>query len=277
MRRFVAAFGFLVVSGCGGNSAVSQSRLLGEEGEETATRTEYADEAARAYAEALADFRDENCESAIPALKSLRRQYAYSRFAALSELREGDCLMIQNKYAEAIQVYRRFVRNRPSHAEMPYAQFRIAQSYFEQIPSDFILSPPAEERDQASTRDALRQLRRFILDYPDDSRVPDAQRMTREVMALLARHELYVAEYNLNRDHPEAAARRIRTMLQSYRGSGLEPQALFLLGKVYLRIEDRDAAIEAFQELVDRYGDSGYAVQAGEYLAELGGPAAEGS
>ncbi|MEM9189685.1 MAG: outer membrane protein assembly factor BamD [Myxococcota bacterium] len=230
----------------------------------------YGDNAREAYEAAYADFEDEDCLQATEAFLRVRREFPYSRYAALSELRAADCLFIEDKFTEAIAAYRRFVRNRPSHQEVPYARFRIAESYYEQIPTDWLLSPPAHELDQGPTREAVRQLRRFILDYPEDDRVSKAEELSKQALALLARHELYVAEFYLDLDQPEAAIGRLQTLVRAYEGSGVEPEALLLLGRVFLDMRDRPAARQAFEELIERYPDSGFAEQAQSYLNELG-------
>ncbi len=163
------------------------------------------------------------------------------------------------------------MRHRPAHADVPYASFKIAESYFRQIPGDFFLSPPPWERDQAPTRQALRELRRFILDYPDSEYVDESREMVRQSLTLLARHELYAADFYLTRDHPRAAVGRLRHLLNVYEGSGIEPQALLLLGRVYLHMREVRDARRTFEELIDRFPESGYAEQARAYLRQFEG------
>ena len=76
-------------------------------------------------------------EEALPLLDSL---YA----AALRMTRNpADA---QDLVQEAMmRAYRSFVRHRPAHADVPYAEFKIAESYYRQIPSDFFLSPPPHQ------------------------------------------------------------------------------------------------------------------------------------
>lgn len=231
----------------------------------------YGDKARRAYAEALDDFFDGECLQAEPAFRNVRRQYPYTRFAALAELRVADCMHKDGKYAEAIQAYEQFIRYRPSHVEVPYARFMVALCYYEQIPSDWLLAPPAYEREQRPTHDALRLLRRFIVDFPNDPLVGRAQRMAHDAIHLLAAHEMYVARFYLDGDHPLAAIGRLRTLLTTYPTSGYEPEALMLLGETYLDMSDPDQAKRAFQELAQRYPNSEYAPPAKRHLAELGG------
>jgi outer membrane protein assembly factor BamD len=246
---------------------------LGCGGSQRARSLSYGDSARELYELALSDYRDENCQEAEPIFRRVRREYSYSRYAGLAELRLADCMMQQDKYVEAIGAYRAFVRYRPSHPQVSYARFRTAEAYFEQMPSDFILSPPAAERDQSPTRDALRQLRRFILDFPEDPRVPRASRMAAQALSLLARHELYVANFYLDRDKPRAAVGRLETLLRAYRGSEVEPEALLLLGRTYLQMRNQEEARTAFTELIRRFPRSGYAAQARGYLEEAVDPA----
>lgn len=245
-----------VVSSCGGGNA---NRNLS-----------YGENARASYTAAMEDFDSDNCPDAEPAFRRIRREFSYSRYAALSELRLADCMLKQSKFPEAVQAYQQFVRQRPSHADVPYARYKVAECYFKQIPEDFFLAPPAEERDQAPTRTALEEIRRFLLDFPDDSRAASARDMARRALALLARHELYVARFYLDRDHPEAAIMRLEGLLNSYRGSGIEPEALLLLGRTYLNLNDRTKARRAFEELLHRYPQSGLAGQARDFLAVSG-------
>lgn len=243
------------VAGCGGTQQPALS---------------YGESARRDYERAQAAFEDDDCLTATPLFQNVRREYPYSRYAALSELRIADCELRQQHYTEAIRGYRAFIRQRPTHAEVDTANFSIARAYFQQIPQDFFLSPPPEERDQAATRSALRVVRRFLLDFPESDHVAEARRIERQVLALLARHELYVADYYLKRDRPEATISRVQTLLSEYEGSGVEPEALMLMGRTYLHMRREREARLAFGEIVDRFPRTGFRVQACEYLRTLG-------
>jgi outer membrane protein assembly factor BamD len=122
-----------------------------------------------------------------------------------------------------------------------------------------------------AARDALKDLRRYLLDFPNDESAEKAAKMEQKTLALLAQHELYVAGFYLKRDHPEAAIHRIEGMLRAYEGSGFEPEALLLMGRTQLLMKDRPAAHATFRQLIARYPDSGSAVQAERFLAETGG------
>lgn len=248
----------IAVAGCGGAAAGSERGLS------------YGANAQRSYEEAMRDFEDENCQEAEGQFRKIRREFPYSRFAALSELRVADCYGIQNKFVEAVQAFKQFIRFRPSHAEVPYARFKIAEAYYNEIPSGWFLSPPSHELDQSATRDAVNELRKFLEEYPEDTHVADARRMQTEAITMLARHELYVAEYYLDMDKPRAAVGRLQTAVTAYPGSSVESEALVLLGRTQLHLGDRRAARRVFEELRESQAGTGYAEQAAEFLEEMG-------
>jgi outer membrane protein assembly factor BamD len=250
-------FGLTAAAGCAGTTKVS--------------KLDYADKARQAYAEALDDFFDNECLQAEPAFRNVRRLYPYTRFAALSELRVADCMYKDGKYAEATQAYEQFVRYRPSHVEVPYARFMVALCNYEEIPSDWLVTPPTYEREQRNTHDALRLLRRFIVDFPNDPLVGKAQHMAKRAIRLLAAHELYVAKFYLRDDHPIAAIGRLRTLITTYPTSGFEPEALVMLGEIYLDLRDPEQAKRAFREVTTRYPRSAYLPAAKDHLVKLGG------
>lgn len=230
----------------------------------------YGESARRDYERAIDAFEANDCLTADPLFQNVRREYPYSRYAALAELRHADCELRQSRYTEAIRAYRSFVRARPTHEEVDTASFSVALAYFRQIPDDFFLSPPPEERDQAATRSALRVVRQFLEDYPDSDHVEEAQRVEHRVLELLARHELYVANWYLQRDLAPATIGRLETLLASYTGSGVEPEAMLLLGRTYLHILNQDEAQRTFSRILDRFPQSGFAEQARRYLSAMG-------
>jgi len=243
---------------CGGSSGTGKSTLDPD------------DDARTGYEKALLDFRRGDCLSAEPTFREIRREFPYSRFAALAELRIGDCQFKNEAYPEAIQTYRQFVRIRPSHKEIPYARFRIAEAYYNQIPSGWFMTPPSHERDQSAARDSLIQLRRFVVDYPEDQRVPDAHKLMEKCMSVLAAHELYVARFYLKREAYRGVISRLKGLLASYPGSGVESEALLLLGLVYLETDEVEAARLTFNEILQRFPESGEARRARALLGKIG-------
>jgi outer membrane protein assembly factor BamD (BamD/ComL family) len=80
----------------------------------------------------------------------------------------------------------------------------------------------------------------------------------------------------LKRDEYEPAVERVNYALDHYAASGLEAEAVTLLGETYLKMRDKPKALAAFQRVLSEYPDSPFAVPASQFIAFLGGTARVG-
>lgn len=230
----------------------------------------YESKVERAYDRAEAAMERGDYIDAVARYNAIRSQFPYSRFATLSDLRLGDAYYEQEKFATAISQYRTFMKLHPNHPEVDYASFRVAESFKGQMPNDWLLLPPSYERELSTTRDAEREYEFFLKKFPDSEFADDASRELAQVKRRLADHELYVATFYLRKNNPRACALRLRYLLDNYSGVGLDPRALFLLGRSYLELGDVGKARTALQDLVDNFPDDSLAREARRYLDRYG-------
>lgn len=256
---------------------------LGCEKPEPHTALSYTADAKRAYEEAMEEFNAHNWIEAQSLFREVKRKYSYSKFAKLAELRIADADFEQEKFAEAIRGYRQFVHDhRSDPEEVAYARGRIAEAQYKQI-SDAFLLPTADERDQAVILDAFKELKGYVHDYPDGKESERLKELLADVTARLMRHELYVARFYLARDNFEAAVLRIQYAMRNFAGgpqmrggggeptidSGLEAEALLLLGEVYLKMHKWEEARVSFDAILRDYARSPFVVQARNFLAYM--------
>ena len=230
---------------------------------------DYTENARRDYERGMKALEDKNWEAVEEAFNDVRTKYSYSRYARLSELRLADADYEQDKLAEAISGYKAFVHDYPNDPEVPYARFRIAKSQYDSVSQSFLL-PPLEERDLSSVNDAMETIRDYLEDFPNSEHAKDLRYMLEVVVGLLARHELYVARYYLREDNFEAANARVERVLKVVPVSGLEPEALVLLGEIYLKQKRKAEAKALFEQLIREHSDSPFTVPARNFLAHIG-------
>ena len=261
LRIVVAAGGVCIaaLAGCTGQQKTTASPL------------HYTENAKRAYDEGLVAYFDRDWELANQLFGEVKRKYSYSRYARLAELRLADIAYRQEKFAEAIGMYKCFVSDYPNDPEVPYARYKIAKAEFVDSGAS-ILMPPLEERDLSNVRDAHVALRALIADFPESEHSVELNYMLEVVTGLLVRHELYVARFYLNRDGFDAAVARCQYALQNYQDSGLEPEALVLLGETYLKMKETGKARSSFQLVLDKYPGSAFTVPAKRFLKRLEQP-----
>ena len=254
----------VVLSGCGGPERPAESPL------------QYSENAKRAYEQALTEYFDRDWEDAVPLFEDVKRRYAYSRYARLAQLRIADAAYEQENYAEAATAYRGFVHDYPNDPEVAYARYKITKSLFEQR-TDSLLLPPLEERDLVTVDEAYQAIRAFVRDYPAYKKRPELDYMYTVVAGLLARHDLYVARFYLLEDNFRAAVARLEHALKSFPSSGLEPEALVLLGETYLKMHKHQDARDTFVRVLREYPASAFVVPARGFLEKLGEGTAVGT
>jgi outer membrane protein assembly factor BamD len=255
------------------------------EGEPPKTALGYTDSAKHAYDLAMEKFNAHDWLQADTALREVKRKYSYSKYARLAELRLADLDFLQEKWPEAIHGYKDFIRAHRSDSEdIEYARSKIAEATAQEIPESALL-PAMEERDQASVVDAYTEIKSYIADYPEAKDAPRMRSLLSQVTARLIRHELYVARFYAQRDNYDAAVARIQYALKHYAtgagphgeltdSSGLEAEALLLLGETYLRLHKWHDARDAFESILRSYDQSPLVIQARNYLAEMSGKGA---
>jgi outer membrane protein assembly factor BamD len=212
----------------------------------------YTDDARAAYDEAMAAFRSRDWEDARALLGEVRRLFPYTRYARLAELRLADIDFETEKFSDAISEYREFAQNHKNDPDVEYARYRLTKALFSDI-DDTLLLPPAEERDQATTAEAHREIRSFLRDFPKSRYRSDVAYMLDVVTSRLARHELYVARYYLKNDNFDAAVARIDFALKTYPASNLTPEALILKGETLMKMKKLAEARAIFERVVKEF------------------------
>jgi len=214
------------------------------------------------YNQGLKEMKAGNWLTAQQYFQQIKTNFAFSRWATLAELGIGDCEMGREKYTEAIDDYKAFIRAHPSHERVQdgYAAFKIGEAFHKQIPSDWFIVPPSYEKDQGPVLEALRELGAFKDQYADSAYKEKAQKYYDDCVRRLADHELYVANFYLKLGKPYSAIGRLEGVVKNYPGARREPETLLLLGRTYLKMDKPSEARAAFVKLATEH--------AGDYRAE---------
>jgi len=232
------------------------------------TPLDYSENAKKDYDAAMEAFDSHNWESFNQLMSEVKRKYGYSRYARLAELRLADADFQQDKFAEATAGYKSFVHDYPNDPEIPYARYQVTRTQYDAVSQSFLL-PALEERDLASVNDAHASIRAFLNDYPNTEHAAELSYMQAVVTGLLARHELYVARFYLDRGKFEAAVARIEYSLHTFADSGLEPEGMVLLAEVYMKMKERQKARVVLESVLSRYPASPFSVPAKRFLGEI--------
>lgn len=202
----------------------------------------------------------------------IKTKYPYSQYAVRSELRIADCQFERQRYLESIDAYQNFVRLHPTHEAVPYAYFRVGVAFYEQIPGDWFILPPSEEKDQSSVTDAAKALKSYIDDYPNDPNQAAAKKLHEEVRRKLMAHEQYVADFYSKVDRPRARVGRLETIRREFADVGLTDALLMEIAEIWAALGEAEKVKNAVEELGEKFPASDLLPRAKALL----GPATSG-
>ncbi len=195
---------------------------------------------------------------AVQFFQYIKSHFGFSKWATLAELGLADSNLGREKFTEAIDGYKQFMKAHPGneHVLDGYAALKIGEAYYKQIPGDWFLVPPSYEKDQGPVHDALRELNAFLEQYPDSPHAARGRKLYEECVRRVSDHELYVARFYLDQNRPYAAIGRLEGLVKRFPGAHKEPETMLLLGKTYLKMDKPEPAREVFERLAsDHPGD----------------------
>jgi outer membrane protein assembly factor BamD len=136
--------------------------------------------------------------------------FSFSVYEPLATVALGDTYFMKEEYPSAVEVYSRFVKMRPSHEKTAWAELQIANSYLEQMPSDFFIFPNPSERDVEIVEKAVVQFRHYLKKYPDDSNREKGIKDLERAELILIERDLRVAEYYAKKKKCPSVGTRIK-------------------------------------------------------------------
>jgi outer membrane protein assembly factor BamD len=221
------------------------------------------------YERGLKELKEKNWITAEQYFLHVRATFGFSRWATLAELGVADADFGHEKFVEAIDAYKNFIKAHPGNERVQdgYAAFRIGYGYYREIPSDWFILPPSYEKDQGPVLDALRELGAFTEQYGDTNYAIEARKLIGECIKKLTDHELYVADFYLRNNHPFSAIGRLEGIIRQYPGAQREPEIMLLLGRVYLKMEKPGEARATFVRLAATHPDDFRSEKARLYIA----------
>lgn len=237
------------------------------------TEVSYQSTARQNFDEGDAAFKAERYAEAIKFFEHVKNKFPYSKYAVLADLRMADAHFEREKWLEAADAYRLFVRFHPRHEQVPYATWRVALSYYKEMQKGFFLLPAAHETDLASTNDAIRAFDDYLSRYPDGEHVEEARKLRTEARGRLAEHDLYAAKFYVQREKWQGALWRYERVANDFADTPKAAAALLEAGRICEEhLERPDEAKAHYDRLVRDYPSSPEAEEVKARRKDLSAP-----
>lgn len=200
------------------------------------------------YNEALNLLDDGKFKEAAKKFDEVDRQHPYSQWARKAMIMSAYARFRAKNYDEAIQSSQRYLALHPGSEDAAYAQFLIAQSYYEQIPD--------VTRDQTQTERALEAFQEVARRYPESDYARDSLTKIQQARNQIAGKEMEVGRYYLTRHNYVAALNRFKKVVTDYQTTSHIEEALMRLTETYMAMGITGEAQTAAAILGHNYPDS---------------------
>ncbi len=207
--------------------------------------------------------KDDRYEEAIQKFQDVKNKHPYSRFAVLSELRIADINFKRESYVEAQGAYQLFKEFHPKHPQSDYVTYRLALSYFNQLPSSI-------DRDLSVADKSILYFDETINSYPNSEYVADARSKKDEALHMLAEKEMYVARFYVRKKSCDSAIKRFEAVIKNYANVGFDAEALYGAAKCSFELGNKDKAQVHLGSLYSRFPSSDQAKKARNEFARYG-------
>src|SRR5210317_202701 len=160
--------------------------------------------------------------------------FPQSEWAPKSALMAAYSYYTQDYYKDAIAELIRFTKVYPSHKNLDYAYYLLANSYYEQIVD--------EKKDLQSILDAKRNFMIVITNYPNTDYALDSEFKIDFINDILASKGMYIGRYYFEKKKWIPAIRRFRTVIDDFETTIYTEEALHRLVEVHYILGLKDEA-----------------------------------
>ena len=171
----------------------------------------------------ISEFEGGNYSSAVETFQKIKDRYPYSKLAIKAELKMADALFEKEEFEEALEAYREFEKLHPKNKSIPYVIYQQGMCNFLRIST--------VDRDQTSTKNALKEFKRLGKEFPENRFSLLAQRNIRKCYSTLAEYEFYVGYFYFKSGHYMAALKRFEYLITHYPDLGQHGKALIYIAR----------------------------------------------
>jgi len=192
-----------------------------------------------------------NYQQAIEALEGLEARFPFGRYAEQAQLELIYAHYMGFNPEAARSAADRFIRLHPQSPNVDYAFYLKGLAAYNKNRGilDRLVATDIAKREMTSAQQAYADFTELLARFPDSPYAPDARKRMLYLRNLLARHELHIANFYMERGAYVAASNRARYIVENYSKAEAVPDALAVLVEANYKLDLEDAADDALQVL----------------------------
>lgn len=208
--------------------------------------------AQRLYSEAKGHMQQANYDLAVEYLEKLQARYPFGRFSQQAQLDLINIYYRNNQPDQALAAADRFVRTYPRNPFVDYAYFMRGVVNFNRGKMSLVqrvLPTDPTKTDTRVLKQAYNSFEELVTRFPDSRYAEDSYQRMVYLRNTLAAHELYVANFYLERKAFLAAANRASSVVKNYPQTSSVEGALSIMVEAYYSLDMVDLASDSLRIL----------------------------
>ena len=216
---FLGILALLILSSCSSNEEMPDERLIEKE----------------LYDQAQARLKNESYSTAIMSLEALESRFPFGRYAEQAQAELIYAYYMNSQFEASQSAAERFINLHPRHSHTGYAYYMKGLAAFTDDSGLFsrYFQSDLEKREIVMAQTSFDELSDFISRYPQSNYVSHAKQRMIYLKNLLARHEMYVADFYMQRGAYLAAVSRSKYVIEHLPNTPQTPYALSILVEAY--------------------------------------------
>ncbi|MGS2717971.1 outer membrane protein assembly factor BamD [Eionea flava] len=212
---------------------------------------------AELYEQVQKDLRRDNFLDAIKYLQIMEKKFPFGEYSKSAQL---SLIYAHYGFGEneaATAAANRFIRLHPKHRNVDYAYYMKGLIIFPKQKT-FIqqaFNADLSKRDISSARASFNHFTALTQLFPDSEYAPDALKRMIFLRNLLARNEIHIANYYLERKAYLAAANRGRYVVENFQETSAVPDALAVMIQAYHEMNIDDLSNDSLNVLRANFPD----------------------
>ena len=234
-------FIILFVSACASNEEMPDERLIEKE----------------LYDQAQSRLKSESYSTAIMSLEALESRFPFGRYAEQAQAELIYAYYMNSQFEASQSAAERFINLHPRHSHTGYAYYMKGLAAFTDDSGLFsrYFQSDLEKREVVMAQTSFDELSEFISRYPQSNYVSHAKQRMIYLKNLLAKHEMYVADFYMQRGAYLAAIGRSKYVIEHLPNTPQTPYALSILVEAYDLLGYEDLKKRNLNILTSNYPD----------------------
>ena len=197
---------------------------------------------------------------AIKMFETLEARYPYGPYAQQALLQLAYSNYKLGEMSSSVSAADRFIKQYPNHQNVDYAYYVKGLANFNEDFGflTFLANQDLSERDPKTLKESYTAFRDLAAKFPESRYAADSTQRTRFLVNALAKGEVHVARYYLNRGAYVAAASRAQQAMLTYPTAPVIEEALWIMVTSYDRLKLTELRDDTRRVLEKNYPQSAY-------------------